>query len=164
MTLLFTLGAPNDDEGNLSQTALDRLNCTLRIYNSDPDIKIICTGGFGEHFNRTALPHAKHAQHYLINNGIKQESLSEIIESKNTFDDLSFAKSLIEKYKPDSVIIISSDFHMERVEKICNKIGWFSNCIFIGATSSVDEITLEKLKDHEKTAIEKLMFNSFTQH
>ena len=120
MTLLFTLGAPNDDDGNLSQIALDRLNCSLNIYNSNsnPNIKIVCTGGFGEHFNKTILPHAKHAQHYLINKRIPKESFAEIIESKNTFEDLTLAKPIIEKYKPVYIIIVTSDFHMPRTRSI----------------------------------------------
>ena len=156
MTLLFTLGAPNDDDGNLSQIALDRLNCSFNIYNSNPEIKIVCTGGFGEHFNKTALPHAKHAQHYLINKRIPKESFAEIIESKNTFEDLTLAKPIIEKYKPVSIIIVTSDFHMQRVKLLCDKIGWYGNCNFVSAVSTVSQIELEKLQAHEYNAIEKL--------
>lgn len=153
MTLLFNLGAPNDDQGNLSQIALDRANCTLNIFNSDQSVKIICTGGIGEHFNRTNLPHAMHVQKYLVSEGVPRESLIDVIESKNTFEDLTLAKPLIEKYKPLSVIMVTSDFHMQRVKLICSKIGWYNNCDFISAVSTVSTEELEILNAHEEKAI-----------
>lgn len=46
--IVLTLGAPNDEQGNLSPMAVDRLECTLGLYLHNDDVKILCTGGFGE--------------------------------------------------------------------------------------------------------------------
>jgi len=154
--LLFTLGSPNDEHGNLSNIALDRLNCTLNIYKYNAHINIICTGGRGEHFNKTSFPHALYAQRYLLSKGVQKKHLPAIIESSNTIEDITLAKPVIETYKPDLVMIITSDFHMERVKFICDKINWFSNCIFISAVSTLPAHELETLMARERSAIIKL--------
>lgn len=43
--IVLTLGAPNDEQGNLSPMAVDRLECTLGLYLHNDDVKILCTGG-----------------------------------------------------------------------------------------------------------------------
>ena len=48
--IVLTLGAPNDEQGNLSSMAVDRLECTLGLYLHNDGVKILCTGGFGESF------------------------------------------------------------------------------------------------------------------
>lgn len=155
--VLLTLGAPNDDAGNLSQMAIDRLNCVLNIYTFNPDILIICTGGFGEHFNRTELPHAVHAQYYLLSKGVKKENLGEVIISNSTIEDLTLAKPVIGKLAPDVLIVVTSDFHMSRVKIIHeNAIEVYRNCIFISAESKLSTAELQKLMMHEKEAIERL--------
>ena len=45
--IVLTLGAPNDEQGNLSPMAVDRLECTLGLYLHNDGVKILCTGGFG---------------------------------------------------------------------------------------------------------------------
>lgn len=155
--VILTLGAPNDNEGNLSQMAIDRLNCVINIYRQNPEILIICTGGIGEQFNNTAIPHAVYAQQYLLNKGVKKESLGDIIPSTNTFEDLVHAKPVIEKMAPDTVVIVTSDFHMERVKIIHKKISFYKECTFISAPSTVSAAELEKLMLHEKKAIERLL-------
>jgi uncharacterized SAM-binding protein YcdF (DUF218 family) len=156
-TLILTLCAPNDDDGNLSQIAMDRLNCVLSIYRQKPGVLIICTGGIGSHFNNTALPHAVYAQNYLLKHGVQKENLGQIIASTNTFEDLSFAKPVVEKIAPDHVVIVTSDFHMERVQLIHKKIDFYEARSFTSAASTVSSSELEKLMLHEKEAIKRLM-------
>ncbi len=60
--LLVVLGSPNDDDGRLSPRAVERLRGALREHRARPDLPILLTGGFGEHFNRSSpRPHAEHA-------------------------------------------------------------------------------------------------------
>lgn len=42
--IVLTLGAPNDEQGNLSPMAVDRLECTLGLYLHNDGVKILCTG------------------------------------------------------------------------------------------------------------------------
>jgi uncharacterized SAM-binding protein YcdF (DUF218 family) len=155
--VVLTLGAPNDEAGNLSQIAIDRLNCVINIYKFNPEILIVCTGGFGKHFNTTNEAHASHAQKYLLGNGVKKENLAGIVLSRNTFEDFSLSRSVIEQIAPDLLIIITSDFHMERVKIIYEKKPICANYMFISATSKLPEKEMEKLLTHETNAIKRLM-------
>ena len=64
--IIILLGSPNDEEGQLSSIGIERANCSIEEYRNHPDYKILPTGGFGEHFNKTDMPHASYAKHYLI--------------------------------------------------------------------------------------------------
>ena len=41
--IVLTLGAPNDEQGNLSPMAVDRLECTLGLYLHNDGAMILCT-------------------------------------------------------------------------------------------------------------------------
>ncbi len=48
---ILLLGASNDAKGELSQMAIDRLECAYTVYSNNSHVKFLCTGGFGEHFS-----------------------------------------------------------------------------------------------------------------
>lgn len=160
-TIILLLGSPNDDEGNLSQTALDRTNCALELYKHNDNIYFLCTGGFGEQFNRTDTPHAFYLREYLINGGVKDSDFVESAMSSNTVDDFRKSKPIIEKEKPDLLILITSDFHMERAKILFNLIITFNRVIFITAKSSLDKYELTVLQQHEKKVLQQLKDNNY---
>ena len=41
---ILLLGASNDANGELSQMAIDRLECAYSIYANNSDISFLCTG------------------------------------------------------------------------------------------------------------------------
>lgn len=85
--IVLTLGAPNDEQGNLSPMAVDRLECTLGLYLHNNDVKILCTGGFGESFNTTNHPHAYYSKRFLIERGVKESDFLEFALTTNTVED-----------------------------------------------------------------------------
>jgi len=159
--LLLVLGAPNDVHGNLSNIALDRLNCAYDFYRFNDSVKILCTGGFGKHFNTTDKPHAHYAQSFLISKGLKDSVLSEYVPSSNTVDDFRMSKDLILTLNPSLLIIITSDFHMERVRILHKAILDYSSVIFIAAKSTLAECDLKPLIEHEEAAINELKSNNY---
>jgi uncharacterized SAM-binding protein YcdF (DUF218 family) len=98
--IIVVLGSPNSDTGLLSEIALNRLNCAISFYFNNPDYKILCTGGFGTHFNTTQVPHARYAIQYLIENHIDEADITQFALSSNTIEDAILAKSIIDTYKP----------------------------------------------------------------
>ncbi|ULT24474.1 YdcF family protein [Sphingobacterium sp. E70] len=74
--IIIVLGAPNDARGNLSQIAQDRLNCAYNLYQANGSFRIVCTGGFGAHFNPTEKPHYFYAQKFLIEKGIPDHAIA----------------------------------------------------------------------------------------
>ncbi len=159
--LLLVLGAPNDDEGNLSDIALDRLNCAYEFYKYNEDVKIMCTGGFGKSFNTTNKPHAFYSQTYLKAKGVPEGDLLPYILSANTVDDFRMSKDLILSYNPSLLLVITSDFHMARVKILHQIIVNYSSTRFIPAKSSLSESDLIPLIRHEKKAIQQLKENNY---
>lgn len=93
--IIIILGAPNDDKGNLSAIAKDRLVCAYNFIIANPNFKVICTGGFGEHFNRTSKPHNYYAKQFLIEKGVQETTFLESPITSNTIEDFTETKTLI---------------------------------------------------------------------
>lgn len=159
--LVLILGAPNDDKGNLSRIALDRLNCAFDFYRCNDEVTILCTGGFGKHFNTTDKPHASYAISYLINKGIPEIDFLDPVLSSNTVDDFRLVKDPILSYDPSLLVVITSDFHMQRVKLLQKIIIDFAAVIFVPAKSSLPEDELVFLIEHEEKAIEELKRNNY---
>lgn len=160
--IILVLGAPNDEDGNLSRIALDRLECAYSLYLNNDHSRILCTGGFGEHFNRSAQPHAYHAKRFLINRGVHECDFLDYAASSNTVEDFRKSKPIIEKEHPDTLLVVTSDFHMERVKILHNIIINYPTAIFIAAKSSLAETELSPLINHEQKSIKQLRDNNFT--
>lgn len=154
--IILLLGSPNDSQGNLSRTAVDRNECAYSIYTRNDDVKILCTGGYGEHFNTTGLPHAQYAKDYLSAKGVEEEDFMTFILSSNTYEDLEMAKPVIEEHNPELLIVITSDFHMERVRILFKRLVDYPRTLFVPATTTLDDEQLLPLILHEEHAVKKL--------
>ncbi|MBC9795717.1 YdcF family protein [Sinomicrobium weinanense] len=154
--LILLLGAPNDEKGNLSPIAIDRSKCAYNLYVNNNNMSFLCTGGFGEHFNKTNKPHAHYAKEFLIRMGVKENEFLPFVLSENTYEDFTKSKKMIEEIAPDVLFIVSSDFHMERVRLIHDKILGYPNVIFLAAGSTLSSEELLPLREHEKNAVRRL--------
>lgn len=114
--LIIILGAPVDNNGNISLMGKGRLDLGFeklsKLKTGNENWKILLTGGFGEHFNQTNKPYAEYAKNYLISKGLKDEDFIEFGLSVNTVDDARQAYPIVIKYSPKKIIVISSDFHI----------------------------------------------------
>jgi uncharacterized SAM-binding protein YcdF (DUF218 family) len=156
MKILIVLGSPNSDDGKLGTIALDRLDHCFKIYNST-DNQIICTGGFGEHFNTSPKAHAVYAKNYLMAKGIQEASFLDHALSSNTVEDAVKVKEILVKHNFDSLVIISSDFHLDRVRLVFDEILEEFSKEFIGVRHNFPAIFVDKLVEHEKKAIDKIV-------
>lgn len=159
--IILTLGGPNDEQGRLSKIALDRLECTFSLYSNNDNMRILCTGGFGESFNRTSHPHAFYAKHFLLEKGVKAEDFLECTLSTNTVEDFRISKHIIERERPDLLLVVTSDFHMKRAKILHDIIMKYPTTIFIPARSSLDPSELAPLLAHERQAIGLLEKNNY---
>jgi uncharacterized SAM-binding protein YcdF (DUF218 family) len=157
LKILVVLGSPNSPEGKLSLVSHSRLDRCIEQYK--PGIKIICTGGWGAHFNTSKYAHASLAKDYLMENGIPHEVFLENALSENTVDDAVKVKEIISNLNPVSITIISSDFHIERVKLIFEEILNAYKVNFIAVKSHFDQDKYEQLVMHEKRAIESIKKN-----
>lgn len=154
--IILVLGAPNDAQGNLTTMAQDRLNCAFNLHLANPGFKILCTGGFGAHFNITEKPHYFYAYQFLMERGVPEQALEEGILSTNTITDFQLVKELVWQKKPDLLIVITSDFHMERAQILYSRYLNYPKVMFVPAISSLAKEDIARLIEHESRAKEIL--------
>jgi uncharacterized SAM-binding protein YcdF (DUF218 family) len=155
--IVVVLGSPNSDQGKLGQIALDRLNFCLEIFEPKTDL-ILCTGGYGKHFNNTNEPHGSYAINYLMDCGIQEGSFIGIVLSSNTVQDAVKVKEMLAN-DICSLKIITSDYHLERAKIIFDAILTNTKNEFFGVTHTLSSIEKTKLLTHEKKAIATIKKN-----
>ncbi|NSL86380.1 YdcF family protein [Chitinophaga sp. Mgbs1] len=151
--IILCLGAPNDDAGNLSRQALDRLQTVAAIYRSNPDLQIACTGGKGIHFNNTALPHYIYAHRYLLQQEIPAAAFTFTVDSANTAEDFRLSAPHIHTLQPEVLIVLTSDFHIPRARLLHNKYTGYPRTLFWPAPSGISAEEMAQLLAHEQRAI-----------
>jgi uncharacterized SAM-binding protein YcdF (DUF218 family) len=157
--VLIVLGSPNSAEGKLGNIAVDRLNYCYKIFDQDKNL-ILCTGGFGEHFNTAAQPHAQYACEYLMSHGIEKEYFMDIALSSNSVQDAVKSKQVLMNSGSDySIKVITSDFHLERVKIIFESVltGFEKN--YFGVTHQMPIDERQKRIEHERKAINEIRKN-----
>jgi len=161
---ILILGAPNDINGNLSLIAKTRLKQGFKELSLNQGFKILLTGGFGKHFNETSNTHWSYAKAFLIKEfSIAGDSfLSESIESSNSVEDIEKAEPIFQKYDFKKIIIVTSEFHLERVKYITEKaLGFNGGKLFYSCAedAELDESMLKGLREHEEEALKYLQSN-----
>lgn len=161
---IMILGAPNDLSGNLSFLAKTRLKQGYQVLSQHPNFKILLTGGFGKHFNETSLPHWTYAKEFLIQElAVSPESfLPEAIESSNTVEDIEKAQPLFQKYRFRKIIIVTSEFHLKRVQYIVGMAlnSYLGSILFSYVPDKeLDAALLKNLYEHENQALAYLKLN-----
>lgn len=176
-TVIVALGAPNDDSGALSAAALARLAGAAAETLETPGALVLPTGGFGVHFNRTALPHHAYARRHLATLGVSEDRILEGVSSGNTVEDAFLAARVLaglpEDLSPASgeanpgprfrVIVVTSDYHGPRARYL------FRLALSICLPSAVLEMRLvredvpqaerERIERHEGESLETLRRN-----
>ena len=158
--LIIILGSPNDQDGNLSEMGQGRVALGYETYQrlAPSGYRILLTGGFGEHFNKTSKPNAYYAREILISNGVPADDIVEFAESVNTLDDALKSRPIVDRYGAKHLVIISSDFHLERVRFIFSRVFPALQLEFLGATYITTRGTEEriKLEQHEARELASL--------
>ena len=155
--ITIVLGAPNGPNGELSNIAISRLNCSLAHYKDN--MKILCTGGWGENFNTAQQPHAFYTKQYLMSKGIPENAFLQFALSKHTVDDAVKAHEIISKLDAVSLTVITSDFHLKRAQLIFDTIFKDYTVQYLGAKSNLDEAHYNTLVAHEEKAVKSILEN-----
>ncbi|MEZ4706532.1 MAG: YdcF family protein [Caldilineaceae bacterium] len=158
--LIVILGAPNDDAGQLSQMALGRVALGYAQHQAR-QWPLLLTGGFGDHFNRTALPHAHYLQQWLLAHGVPTDAILPFVLSRHTGEDARLARPVVEAYGARRLLVVTSDFHVERA-------AWHFRAVFpdydvkvVGALylPSCTPAEQARLAAHETRRLAELMGN-----
>lgn len=156
--VLIVLGSPNSATGELSSISKSRLDCCLGLFEKKS--LVLCTGGWGPHFNTAEQPHAHYAKVYLMQRGLLESAFLEFALSENTVDDAVKAKTILSKLNDDLLFtIITSDYHLERVRLIFTEILNGYSMKFAGAPNNLNKEEYARLLTHEKKAIASILQN-----
>ena len=155
--IFVILGSPNSSLGELSDISKSRLNYCINHYQKEN--LVICTGGWGAHFNTTNTAHAIYAKEYLVERGFTEECFLDVALSENTVDDAVKIKFIVSKLENIDLTIITSDYHLERVKLIFNEIFESYNMTFVGVKSVLEKKIYETLVLHEEKAIKNIIKN-----
>ncbi len=155
--IFIVLGSPNSSKGVLSDISKNRLNYCINHYQKGN--LLLCTGGWGPHFNTSENPHALYAQKYLIENGLSENDFLDFAISSNTVDDAVKIKPIISKLKYPTLTVITSDYHLNRVKLIFNEILEKYEITYVGVESNFNKDVFDALVQHEKKAIQAIAKN-----
>ena len=158
--MIIVLGSPNSPDGELYSVAKERCELALVEYAKHPNWKILLTGGYGAHFNTTDQPHAAYLKQYLVKRGVPSEAFVEFAESSNTLQDASLAKPIVLKYQVREIIVVTSDYHIDRARYIFERefadTGIHIEFAVSQTQAETCELNLEAQKKHEREALTKL--------
>lgn len=158
MEVIVVLGSPNFPDGTLGPIALDRLQGCLSVFDSKK-YKILCTGGFGSHFNTSPIAHANYLKNFLIEKGVPSTAFLPLALSSNTVEDATMSKSILTNVAYKDLLIITSEYHVARVKFIFSEVLSGFNLNFKAVKHhSIDDV-LEPLIRHEKMAMDQLNSN-----
>ena len=152
---IILLGGPNNAQGELSEIVIKRCQTAFEYHLNFPELKILCTGGFGAHFNETEHAHADYVKAYLKELGVHDTQFLPIAESRFTLEDALLTKPILQRADISEVVLITSSFHMKRAKYIFNRLcpELFLECV--EAPTPVCEHELEKLLAHEVRALQR---------
>ena len=77
---VLVLGAQNDEDGNLSEMAVERAGGALREYRKRPGAKLMVTSTYG-HFNQAHRPHAHYMAQFVLERGVPREDFLPSVDS-----------------------------------------------------------------------------------
>ncbi|AOT15596.1 YdcF family protein [Pseudoalteromonas luteoviolacea] len=147
--VIIVLGHKNDNQGHLSPLSIARCELALELFKSQQNSRLICTGGFGANFNQTAIAHADINQQYLINNGIKAAHFLPNALSRFTIEDATLTYPILKQLNVPQVDIISSGFHISRVQLIFDRVMPSIIKNYLSAPSPISSQALHRLEKHE---------------
>lgn len=158
-SIIIVLGSPNSPSGELSYIATSRLDLCFDTYQKKSNCQILCTGGWGEQFNASIKSHAFYARNYLEEKGVKQDHFLDFALSENTVEDALKAKEILLNQNFEKLIVITSDYHQERVRLIFDEILSSYPKEYLGAPDNLKGENLEKVMRHEKLAVRAISEN-----
>lgn len=155
-TVIVVLGGSNDDDGRLHPMSLDRCREALETHQAHPNVKILTTGGWGSHFNTAASAHGELVKADLIQRGIPENQFYPTALSAHTEDDAVKACEVLRTETVSRILLVTSDFHMDRACHYFQKVFPSIEIIPRPAKSSLSEAELSQRQAHEETRMARI--------
>jgi vancomycin permeability regulator SanA len=161
---IFVLAGGLKDHNTLNDWVIDRLDLAYDIYKNTK-VKIICMGG-GTYHKPSIINEYGYTVHestvcadYLLELGIDSKDIYREWSSYDTIANGYFAfMNYVYPLGLKNILVITSEFHMERVKIIFNWINKMSLNINVqySASQDLEEYDLKHRCDREKESIDRL--------
>jgi ABC-type multidrug transport system fused ATPase/permease subunit len=125
MRLIVLLGEANSENGELTEIAKSRCDFAAKLLATPDysDSRILPTGGFGSHFNKSRLPHGHLLTQYLVSaKNISSNKIEPYTNTYNTVEDALVARRVVIDKRYSKITVVTSSWHMQRTEFIFRRI------------------------------------------
>ena len=154
--IIVVLGAPNHDDGRLGPAAEGRAQAALRAYADRPGARLLLTGGFGAHFNRTSRAHAAYLADHLVAAGVPSAAILGEVHSGNTVEDAAMCAARLSG-SGLQLVVVTSDFHAARARLLFEReFGARATIEIVVAPAGLPPRELCEAITHEARAIARL--------
>jgi hypothetical protein len=144
------------DLEELSDIAVERCKVAADLYHNNNAV-ILPTGSFGNHFNNSLVPHWQLLRNQLISFGVPANKILTGASSCGTTEDLYNIRYFAEENGITDIIIVTSDFHLDRVRFISYRILQdYEFSLVASKTMCCTEDELRKLEENEKCSLIEL--------
>lgn len=113
----LVLGSPARPDGKLSRMQKSRMNKAIQLYKNHKTKTIIVSGGGV----RNDFVEADIMGTYALQQGVEKDALIYERKAQNTYENLFYAKELCEKYQYQTILVVSSRFHVRRASFFVRK-------------------------------------------
>jgi|SRR5699024_1926267 len=120
MHVFILLGLKLNNDGELKEEAIGRLQKTLEAYKNQKKSYIIVCGGN----SKKNVTEAKAMKSWLLKNNIPHWKIIEENSSKDTVENAIYSMKIVEKKKFTSITLITSDTHMKRAYILFKEIDY----------------------------------------
>ncbi|MBU3905253.1 MAG: YdcF family protein [Nanoarchaeota archaeon] len=174
---ILVLGELLKPDGSISDNLRKRLDKSVELINESCSHQIIVSGGYGFLAPyKPSITEAKAMKEYLVKiHGAPEDRILMEEESKDTIGNAYFVKSkYLEPNEWNKILIVTSDFHTERVKYVFRKVlgpQYLFDIVGVESDASDKELEMEKkiigfikkyledVEDGDNEAIKKLLFD-----
>jgi len=99
----------------------ERLDLALSLYREGAFRQFIVTGGLDAH--GATITEAEGMRNYLVGQGVPESAIALDSLSRSTYENMIFARELMEANDWDTAIVVTHDYHGSRAADIAGKVG-----------------------------------------
>ena len=122
------------NKDKLTRAGASRADAAIEYLNKNPDCIAVLCGGFG---NKSRISEAQALYNYMTEKGIDKSRLIKEERSRDTTQNINFAKELLPDVNGVPVAVVSNDFHLYRAKIIMQKAGFTDVYCVNGPTPNV---------------------------
>ncbi|QCY13193.1 YdcF family protein [Pseudomonas sp. MPC6] len=153
---VFILASPNSADGELSPMSIGRIERAVQLQQMQPDVVLLATGGFGDHFNMSNTPHRELVHQCLFIRGaaIDRATPADLL-SANTVEDVWMIIAFARKRGCADYGVVTSSSHLKRCRYIFECLDPTARVDFFAADDSTNPD--DAIGKHEVVAMERLV-------